>query len=128
MAVPHAQPGEIVTVRPLGAGIAQAKTTTLIKTKKLEVMRLVLPRGKHLPRHKAPAEVTIQCLEGRIRMDLDGRVVELSAGDLLYLNEHAPHDVQALEDSTVLATLRLPHEHPIAWPSVLAEELNELSL
>jgi hypothetical protein len=33
MAVPHAQPGEIVGVRPVGAGIVQAKTTTLIKTK-----------------------------------------------------------------------------------------------
>lgn len=127
MAVPHARPGEIVCVRPLGAALAQAKTTTLIKTKNLEVIRLVLPRGKHLPRHEAPAEVTIQCLEGRIRMDLSGRVVELSAGDLLYLDEKAPHDVQALEDSTVLATLRLPQERALAWPSVLAEELSELS-
>jgi quercetin dioxygenase-like cupin family protein len=127
MAVPHAQPGEIVGVRPLGAGIVQAKTTTLIKTKNLEVIRLVLPRGKHIPRHEAPAEVTIQCLEGRIRMDLDGRIVELSAGDLLYLNERASHDVRALEDSSVLATLRLPHEQPITLPPVLAQELNELS-
>jgi quercetin dioxygenase-like cupin family protein len=127
MAVPHAQPGQVVSVRPLGAALAQAKTTTLIKTKNLEVIRLVLPRGKHLPQHEAPAEVTIQCLEGRIRMDLDGRVVELSAGDLLYLNERAPHDVQAVEDSTILATLRLPHDRTLAWPSVLVEELGELS-
>ncbi len=127
MAVPHAQSGEVIDVRPLGANLAHAKTTTLIKTKSLEVIRLVLPRGKRLPRHEAPAEVTIQCLEGRIRMELDGRVVELSAGDLLYLGERAPHDVQALVDSTVLATLRLPQDHPLAWPSVLAEELSELS-
>jgi quercetin dioxygenase-like cupin family protein len=127
MAVSHAQSGEVVSVRPLGSGLAGAKTITLIKTKNLEVIRLVLPRGKHLPRHEAPAEVTIQCLEGRIRMDLSGRIVELSTGDLLYLDEKAPHDVQAVEDSTVLATLLLPHERRLAWPSVLAEELNELS-
>jgi quercetin dioxygenase-like cupin family protein len=127
MAIPHAQPGDVVNVRPLGASLAQAKTTTLIKTKNLEVIRLVLPRGKHLPQHEAPAEATIQCLEGRIRMDLNGRIVELSAGDLLYLDERARHDVQALEDSTVLATLRLPQDRPLAWPSVLVEELNELS-
>ena len=127
MAVPHAQPGEVIEVRPLGTNLSHAKTTTLIKTKNLEVIRLVLPRGKHLPRHEAPAEVTIQCLEGRIVMDLGGRVVELAAGDLLYLNERAPHDVRAVEDSSVLATLRLPQDHALAWPSVLAEELSELS-
>ncbi|MGH7170163.1 MAG: cupin domain-containing protein [Gemmataceae bacterium] len=126
MAVPHAQSGEIVSVRPLGAGLAQAKTTTLIKTNTLEAIRLVLPRGKHIPRHEAPGEVTIQCLEGRIRMDLNGRVVELAAGDLMYLNDRVPHDVQALEDSTVLATLLLPQDRPVAWPSVLAEELSAL--
>lgn len=127
MAVPHAHSGEIVSVRPLGARLGQEKTTTLVKSDHLEVIRLVLPRGKHIPRHEAPGEVTIQCLEGRIRMDLNGAVVELSAGDLLYLGDRAPHDVQALEDSTVLATLVLPQDRRVAWPSVLAEELRELT-
>jgi hypothetical protein len=32
-----------------------------------------------------------------------------------------------VEDSTILATLRLPHDRLLAWPSVLVEELSELS-
>ncbi|HEY7422674.1 MAG TPA: cupin domain-containing protein, partial [Gemmataceae bacterium] len=71
-------------------------------------------------------EVTIQCLEGQVRLDVDGRVIELSAGELMYLDEHRPHDVQALQDSTILATILLVRAQGVAWPSVLAEELNEL--
>lgn len=129
MAVPHAQSGDIISVRPLGAALAEAKTVALVKTKHLEVLRLVLPRDKYLPRHEAPGEVTLQCLEGQVRMDLGERVVELSAGALLYLRAHQPHDVRALQDSTILATLLLPQEQKdqaTAWPSVLAEELKEL--
>jgi quercetin dioxygenase-like cupin family protein len=126
VAIPHAQPGDVVSVRPLGAGLAQTKTTTLIKTEHVEVLRVVLPHGKQLPRHEAPGEVTLQCLEGQVRLDLGDRVVELSAGELMYLEERRSHDVQALQDSTILATILLVRAQPIAWPSVLAEELKEL--
>ncbi|HEY7426071.1 MAG TPA: hypothetical protein VH682_17705, partial [Gemmataceae bacterium] len=77
MAIPHAQPGDTVSVRPLGEAIAHTKTTTLVKTPHLEVIRLVLPRGKYISRHETPGEVTIQCLEGQVRLDVDGRVIEL---------------------------------------------------
>jgi len=127
MAIPHVQPGEVVRVRPLGKALAQTKSTALIKTPHLEVIRVVLPRGKYISRHETPGEVTIQCLEGQVRLGMDGRAVELSAGDLMYLDEHCPHDVLALQDSSILATIRLVHEPKVTWPSVLAEELGELS-
>lgn len=127
MAIPHAHPGEVVGVGPLGEALARTQTTTLIKTPHLEVIRVVLPRGKHIPRHETPGEVTIQCLEGQVRLELNGRVVELSAGELMYLDEHRPHDVRALQDSSILATILLVRQEKIAWPSVLAEELAELS-
>ena len=126
MAIPHAQPGDVVSVRPLGEALPQTKTTTLIKTPHLEVIRVTLPCGKHIPRHQTPGEVTIQCLEGQVRLDLDGRVVELSAGELMYLDENRPHDVRALQNSSILATILLVRQGTIAWPSVLAEELGEL--
>src|SRR5512144_22045 len=46
MAIPHAKPGEVIDVRPLGSALAQAKTTTLVKTPTLEVIRLIIPEGK----------------------------------------------------------------------------------
>src|SRR5436305_1637700 len=66
MAIPHAQPGEVIDVRPLGAGLATAKTSTLLKTEKVEIIRLVMGAGKTLAEHKARGEIIVHCLEGRL--------------------------------------------------------------
>lgn len=129
MAIPHAHPADVVSVRPFGERLAREVTTTLVKTERLEVLRLVLPRGKHIPRHEVSGEVTLQCLEGRVRVELEGRSVELAAGDFIYLDGHRPHGLQALVDSTLLVTILLLHERKAParpWPSVLAAELDEL--
>jgi quercetin dioxygenase-like cupin family protein len=67
MAIAHAHPADVVSVRPLGDRLAQEVTTTLVKTERLEVLRVVMPRGKHLPRHEVAGEITLQCLEGRVK-------------------------------------------------------------
>jgi quercetin dioxygenase-like cupin family protein len=106
MSVPHAQSGEIILL-PLGAAAASSKTTTLVKTADLEVIRLVLPAGKEIPSHKAPGEITVQCLEGRIDFTARGRTQELTAGRMLYLAAGEPHALKAATDSTVLVTILL---------------------
>jgi hypothetical protein len=53
MAIPHAKPGEIVDVRPLGPTLAPSQTTTLVRAEQLEVIRLVVPEGKEIAEHKA---------------------------------------------------------------------------
>ena len=129
MAIAHAHPADVVSVRPLRDRLAQEVTTTLVKTERLEVLRMVMPRGKHLPRHEVPGEITLQCLEGRVKVNLEDRVVELAAGDFTYLDGHRPHDLEAVLDSTVLVTILLAREQkapPRPWPSVLASELDEL--
>ncbi len=131
MAIPHAHPGDVVSVRPLGAKLCQAMTTTLAKTEHLEVLRLVLPRGKYIRRHQVPGEITLQCLEGKVRVDLGDRLVELTPGELMYLDGHRTHGLQAVQDSTVLVTILLVREQKpqlLTWPSVLIEELSELQL
>ncbi len=107
MAIPHAQPGEVVDVRPLGAGLATAKTSTLFKTEKVEIIRLVMVAGKVLAEHKAPGEITIHCLEGKIAFTTLGQTHELTAGRLLYLTAGEPHSVQCLEDASFLLTILL---------------------
>ncbi len=66
MAIPHAKPGQSVDIRPLGEKLKVSVTTTLVKTKKLEVIRLVLPAGKEIPPHHVGGEITVQCLEGAV--------------------------------------------------------------
>lgn len=107
MAIPHAKSGEVIDIRPLGAALARAKTTTLVKTKTLEIIRLVIPAGKDIPEHRAHGEITVQCLEGRVAFGSGGAKQDLAAGQLLYLSSEEPHSLHGLEDATVLVTILL---------------------
>jgi quercetin dioxygenase-like cupin family protein len=105
MAVPHAQPGEVVDVRPLGPALATAKTATLLRTEKVEVIRLVMAAGKALAEHKAPGEITVHCLEGRIAFTALGQTQELTAGRLVFLPAGEPHSLVCVEDASFLLTI-----------------------
>ena len=67
MAIPHAKPGEIVDVRPLGSALALAQTATLLRAEQVEVRRFVVPAGKEIAEHKAKGEIVVYCLEGKVR-------------------------------------------------------------
>ncbi|MCY3005064.1 MAG: cupin domain-containing protein [Planctomycetota bacterium] len=106
MSIQHARPNEIVQL-PLGAGLANSKTTTLVKSDHLELIRLVLPAGKEIPMHQAHGEITVQCLEGRLSFTAESKTQELMPGQLLYLRTGEPHGLKAIEDSSVLVTILL---------------------
>lgn len=106
MSIQHAKAGEVIQL-PLGVALGNSQTTTLVKTTKLELIRLVLPAGKEIPTHKAIGEITVQCLEGRVAFTADGKGQELTAGQLLYLGAGQPHAVRGIEDSALLVTLLL---------------------
>lgn len=70
-------------------------------------MHLVLPAGRSLPPHKVPGEITIQCIEGRLSVDVDGQARELRAGELMFLTGGAVHAVTALADASAIVTVAL---------------------
>lgn len=107
MAIPHARSGQVIDMRPLGQSFADERTVALFKTEDLEVIRLVLPAGKGMPPHKVAGEITIQCIEGRLDVTVDGRSNRLAAGQLIYLARNVVHGVAALEDTTSLVTIAL---------------------
>jgi quercetin dioxygenase-like cupin family protein len=107
MAIPHAQPGEPVDVRPLGPQLTASQTTTLIKTDAIEVIRLVLPAGKEVPPHQVGGEITVQCLEGKVEFTANGVTRELTAGSLLYLRGSDEHALRAIDNASLLVTILL---------------------
>jgi quercetin dioxygenase-like cupin family protein len=107
MAIPHANPGDVISVRPLDAALATTKTHTLLKTEHVEVVRLVMTKGKEISEHKAPGEITVQCLEGKIAFTALGKTEELSAGQMLYLTAGEPHSVKCIQDASFLLTILL---------------------
>jgi quercetin dioxygenase-like cupin family protein len=92
----------------LGAALGASKTTSLVKTNELELIRMVHPAGKEIPPHKAPGEITVQCLEGRIAFTAHANTQDLAAGQLLYLASGEVRSLKGIEDSSLLVTILLP--------------------
>lgn len=107
MAIPHAQPGEVIDIRPLADKLHNTKTHTLLKTEHVEVLRLVLPAGKIIAEHKAPSDITVQCLEGQVKFTAPMGTHTLCAGEMLFLNSAEPHAVEAISDASLLVTILL---------------------
>lgn len=114
MAIPHAQPGDVVDVRPFADAFADSKTTALFQTAHLKVIRMVMPKGKVLSEHTAPGEIIVQCLEGNITFTTMGEPKTLQAGDMLYLAAGETHALEAIEDSSFLLTVALQSGEAIA--------------
>ncbi len=109
MSLPHAHSGDVIHLKPLGTTLPQAMSTAIVRTAHLELIRSVLHQGRSVPEHKVDGELTIQCIEGRLRVQAHGRTMSLAAGDLLFLAGGVPHSMTADEDSSALLTLlRMP--------------------
>ena len=107
MGIVHAKPSEAIRVAPLGPELAQARTTVLVKTDSLEVLRLIVLAGKEIASHRTRGEVTIQCLEGEVGIVVNGVTEVLSAGQLLYLSKNELHAVRGIQDASLLVTILL---------------------
>jgi len=105
MTTPQPDPSEIVHAGPLGAALAGAKTTTLLRTPALTVLRLIVRAGQDIPSHTPPGDATIHCLEGAIDFTDGGRTRRLTAGQMLYLTVGTVHAVRGVEDASVLVTV-----------------------
>lgn len=104
---------------PIGVGVGAAKSATLVKSAGLELIRLVIPAGKEIPPHRASGEITVQCIEGHVVFEHDGRSINLRAGDLLHLCPQESHALKGIADSSILVTRLRPHadELPEKFPS-----------
>ena len=109
VAIPHAKPGEPFDIRPHGEAIAGAVTRALIKTDRLEVIRMVVPADKAIPLHTVKGEMTVQCLEGLVAFTAGSTTHELAAGQMLYLSAREPHSLRGIETAYLLITILL-HE------------------
>ena len=49
MVLLHAQPLDVIDLRPLGSGLRNAVTTSLLNGPTLQLQRLVLPAGHGMP-------------------------------------------------------------------------------
>ena len=81
---------------------------TLVKQDGLSVVLTHLHAGGSLQEHAAPGPVTVQVLDGHVRVRIEDEVLDVPVGRLLAFRAQVRHAVEALEDSTLLLTLVSP--------------------
>ena len=78
---------------------------TLAKYPDLRIILILMKGGTRMRQHRAEGRVSIQLLEGQVRIHLADRKVNMSLGQLLVLDCGVLHDVETLEESALLLTV-----------------------
>jgi quercetin dioxygenase-like cupin family protein len=78
---------------------------TLALQPDLRIVLNVMRTDSRIAKHRVDQTASIHALSGHLRLQLESKTLELSAGQLLVLEAGVPHDVEAVTESTFLLTL-----------------------
>lgn len=81
------------------------RSETLLKTPSLRVVLVTMRAGTELHDHVAPGPITLQPLQGRFMLILEGGEREVAVGTLMTLEGDTRHAVRAIEDGAFLLTI-----------------------
>jgi quercetin dioxygenase-like cupin family protein len=87
---------------------AGRSSKTLVKHPDLRIVLIAMKANSRMHEHTATARISVQTLNGHIRVHLPKQAVDLPAGNLFALDRCVPHDVEATEDSAFLLTVSWP--------------------
>jgi quercetin dioxygenase-like cupin family protein len=87
---------------------------TLFKKHDFRVVLITMERGAHMKEHHADGTISVQVLNGKIRMNVGGKPHDLAAGNLFTLGASIRHDVEAVDDSAFLLTISWPSHEDLA--------------
>ncbi|PUD89779.1 cupin domain-containing protein [Helicobacter pylori] len=68
-------------------------------------MRICMPKGAVMDKHKAPGAISVQVLEGKIVFEVGDEKIEMSKGALISLEAQVLHRLDALENSVIRLSL-----------------------
>jgi len=85
---------------------------TLVKEPDLRIVLMALKAEAGLSEHHASGPISIQVIEGGLRVRLPNTSAELRVGQLLAVESGMRHDVEAIVDSVFLLTIgRTRYDH-----------------
>lgn len=67
----------------------------VFETRNIEIVSYVYLEGAHFPDHRHPEEQITIVESGSITFILDGKKLELKAGDICYIPPNVPHSAKA---------------------------------
>ncbi|WP_101007215.1 cupin domain-containing protein [Helicobacter pylori] len=68
-------------------------------------MRICMPKGAVMDKHKAPGAISVQVLEGKIIFEVGDEKIEMPKGALIGLEAQVSHRLDALENSVIRLSL-----------------------
>jgi quercetin dioxygenase-like cupin family protein len=101
----HISEGEIVNLEELREDLDVSNTHALARTDSMEVIRIVIPKGKSIREHHVGGEIQVQCLKGNVQFSFDRKARTLKKGDWLFLGKGVSHSLKAEEDTVILLTI-----------------------
>lgn len=68
-------------------------------------VKIVLPKGVELKKHRVISRIIIQVLQGDINFTRDGEDIRMQAGDLIKVENNIYHSLKANENSVMRLTM-----------------------
>ena len=94
------------------------KRQTVTSGKAMYQMLATLVAGSKMPEHRHPQEQIVHILAGRMKLIVEGKPHEMTAGDSYYLAGSVPHGVETIEETRVLDTFSPPRDEYLAIDEV----------
>ena len=108
---------ELAAATPIVAG--EVKVYPVAKRPGITLMCISFGEGAVLPEHIAKGPILIQTITGAVKVDVEGREVDLGLGGVLHLDAVVEHAVRAPVRSRVLLTLLEPSGGTPEVPGIL---------
>ena len=93
-------------------GPSGRRAETLLKTPSLRVVLITMRAGTELREHTAPGPITLQPLQGRFALVVEGEEQAITPGTVVALAERTRHAVRAIGDGAFLLTIGWPPQEP----------------
>jgi quercetin dioxygenase-like cupin family protein len=82
----------------------------LITGDQMMIAHVYLAKGAIVPEHSHHNEQLTYILEGKLRFSIDGKTIEVAAGEVLHIPANVPHTAEALEDTLDVDVFHPPRE------------------
>jgi quercetin dioxygenase-like cupin family protein len=98
-------PQEVEHLRQQAAWSSGPRAKTLVKYDDLRLVLIALKKGARLAGHRSDGRISIQAIQGHVRVNAEEETIDLPAGHLVTLERGVVHDVAAAADSAILITI-----------------------
>lgn len=109
MSYGHVKPGDPINLQTLRDELDIDSSYALVKTERMEVIRMALAKGKTVEEHSVDSEISVLCLKGEIFFDINHIAETLRPDDWLYLNAGQPFSYSVKEETILLVTIVFDH-------------------